>query len=103
MDLKNNKFSKIKFGEKEYYVIDFFEYEGERYYYIMENFYQEGKDKIEDYHDIVIEINFIYKTDNGEFSTVDDDNLWKKLLAESTKRIYLEKNKYFEGIYDSNK
>lgn len=101
MNLKNNKFAKIGYAGKEFYVLDYFEYKDEKYYYIMENFYQEGKDKIEDYTEAEIEVNFIYKTEDGEYATVDDDNLWKELMKQATKRIYLQQNQFFDGLYEN--
>ena len=47
MNFKNANFAKIKYGDKEYYVVDCFEHKGRKYYFIMENFYIEGKDNIE--------------------------------------------------------
>ncbi len=103
MEFKNSNFVKIKYGEKEYFIIDFFEYKGKKYYYIMEDIYEEGKDNIEDYGNKEVEVNFIYEVEDKYYQTVDDDQLYKELSKEATKRIFLQENKYFKGLYDNLK
>lgn len=86
-------FPKIQFGKKDFYVVDQFEYKGTKYYYIYEDVYQEGMD-IEKFEGD-IEINFIFKRDDGKFENVVDDDLFKKLLNMASKRLVLNQNKYF--------
>ena len=88
-------FPKIQFGEKDFYVVDFFEYEGVKYYYIYEDVYEEGMDISK--FDGDIEINFIFKREDGKYENVVDDNLFKKLLNLSSKRLVLNQNKYFNA------
>lgn len=88
-------FPKIQFGEKDFYVVDFFEYEGVRYYYIYEDVYEEGMDISK--FDGDIEINFIFKREDGKYENVVDDNLFKKLLNLASKRLVLNQNKYFNA------
>lgn len=103
MDFKNANFAKIKYGDKEYYVVDCFEHKGRKYYFIMENFYVEGKDDLEKYNNTHVEANFIYKIYDHYYNNVDDDKLYKELFGIVTKRIFLQKNKYFKGLYKDNK
>ena len=58
-------FPKIQFGEKAFYVVDDFEYDGRKYYYIYEDVYEEGMDISK--FDGDIEINFIFKREDGKF------------------------------------
>ncbi|MBP3463255.1 MAG: hypothetical protein ACI4VN_04035 [Clostridia bacterium] len=88
-------FPKIQFGEKDFYVVDFFEYEGVKYYYIYEDVYEEGMDISK--FDGDIEINFIFKREDGKYENVVDDNLFKKLLNLASKRLVLNQNKYFNA------
>ena len=73
-------FPKIQFGEKAFYVVDDFEYEG------MDISKFDGD----------IEINFIFKRDDGKFENVVDDKLFNKLLNIASKRLILNQNKYFQ-------
>lgn len=86
-------FPKIQFGEKEFYVVDEFEYDGKKYYYIYEDVYKKGMDISKFEGDI--EVNFIFKRDDGKFENVVDDKLFNKLLYTASKRLVLDKNKYF--------
>ena len=44
-----------------------------------------------------IEINFIFKREDGKYENVVDDNLFKKLLNLASKRLVLNQNKYFNA------
>lgn len=103
MNIKNNNFTKIKYGNKEYYVVDFFEHKGRKYYFIVENFYVDGKDDISEYANTKVEANFIYKVYDQYFDNVTDDRLYKELFGLVTKRIMLQENKYFKGLYEDKK
>ena len=87
-------FPKIQFGEKAFYVVDDFEYDGRKYYYIYEDVYEEGMDISK--FDGDIEINFIFKREDGKFENVVDDKLFNKLLNIDSKRLILNQNKYFQ-------
>ena len=69
----------------------------------MEDIYEEGKDNIEDYGNKEVEVNFIYEVEDKYYQTVDNDQLYKELSKEATKRIFLQENKYFKGLYDNLK
>ena len=43
-----------------------------------------------------IEINFIFKREDGKFENVVDDKLFNKLLNIASKRLILNQNKYFQ-------
>ena len=85
-------FPKIQFGDKDFYVVDRFDYQGVTYLYIYEDVYEEGMD-IEKFNGN-IEINFIHKLDNGKFENVTDDGLFNKLLNIASKRLVLNQNPY---------
>ena len=80
---------KIKFGDKDYYVVDFFEYKSQKYFYIVEDTYQEGININEPKGNV--EINFIYKCDDGKYENVVDDKLFQELLTEAGKRMLFKK------------
>lgn len=103
MESNNNDFKKIKYGEKEYFVVDVFEYKGRKYFFIVEDFYVEGKEKIEDYTSTRVEANFIYKVYDHYFDNVTDDRLYKELFGIVTKRILLKQNHYFKDMYNQKK
>ena len=91
-------YPKIKFGEKEFYVVDKFEYEGVTYLYIYEDVYVEGMDiDIEDF-DGDIEINFIHKMPDGKFENIVDDELFNKLMVEASKRLLTGQNPYMKNM-----
>ena len=73
--------TKIKYGDKEYYVSAIVEYEGTQYYFIIENVYKDGMpDKLEDLkEDLVIETRFIYKEHDDMYKTVLDRELLERL------------------------
>lgn len=81
---------KIGFGNKDFYVVDFFEYKGERYYYIIEDIYKEGMDVNNPTGNV--EINFIYKCSDGNFENVVDDKLFRQLMNFETERTLEGKN-----------
>lgn len=88
-------YPRIKFGKDEYYVIDRFTYKGIEYLYIclddLGN--TEGKSDEELYnHNFVI--NFIYKLEDGKYSTVENDELFQSLLNFASKRIIQNENPY---------
>ncbi len=87
-------FPKIQFGDKDFYVVDRFDYQGVTYMYIYEDVYEEGMD-IEKFNGN-IEINFIHKLDNGKFENVTDDDLFNKLLNIASKRLVLNQNPYMK-------
>lgn len=77
--MKKN-FQKIKFGEKEFYVIAYLEYEGTKYYYIIEDsFNPENPDFDNLKEDVFTEVNFIFKREDGLYENVTDDKLFEKL------------------------
>lgn len=88
-------FPKIQFGDKDFYVVDNFEYDGVKYYYIYEDVYTEGMDVQKFEGDI--EVNFIFKRADGKYENVVDDKLFKKLLNFASKRLILNKNKFFRN------
>lgn len=92
-------FPKIQFGEKDFYVVDNFEYEGVKYYYIYEDVYEEGMD-IQNFAGDM-EVNFIFKRPDGKYENVVDDELFNKLLNIASKRLVLNQNKLFNP--DNNK
>ncbi len=73
---------RLKFGNKEWLLIDNIEYEGVEYLYIIEDISDELNNvkNIEDYEGR-IHIEFIYKLDNGNYKNVLDNNLIENLLA----------------------
>ncbi len=79
---------KISFGNKEFYVICHFEYNGTRYYYIVEDTYKEGMDITRPEGNI--EVNFIYKCEDGKYENVVDDNLFSELMLEASKILMKE-------------
>lgn len=87
-------FPKIQFGDKNFYVVDEFEYNERKYYYIYEDVYVEGM-KMDEFGGDV-EVNFIFKRDDGKFENVVDDKLFNKLLNIASKRLVLNQNKYFQ-------
>ncbi len=103
METNNNKFTKIKYGDKEYYVVDFFEHKGRKYYFIVEKFYVDGMEDIKEYGNKNIEANFIYKVYDKYYDNVVDDKLYKELFDIVTKRIFVGGNKYFKHIYEEKK
>lgn len=88
MEFKNNNFKKIKYGDKEYYVVDYFEYKGRKYFFIVENFYVQGKENIDDYVNTRVEANFIYKVYDQYFDSVTDDRLYKDLFRDCYKKNF---------------
>lgn len=92
-------FSKIQFGNKDFYVVDAFEYDGKKYYYIYEDVYFDGMDISK--FDGEMEVNFIFKRDDGKFENVVDDTLFKKLLDIASKRLILNQNKMFRKENDN--
>lgn len=74
--------ARIKFAEREWLVIDNLEYEGKKYYYIVEDVSEEldKLENIEDYNKD-IDLEFIYKVENGNYRNVTDEELIEKLLC----------------------
>lgn len=91
-------FPKIQFGEKDFYVVDQFEYEGVKYYYIYEDVYEEGMEIDKFAGDI--EVNFIFKRYDGKYENVVDDKLFNNLMNIASKRLVLNQNKYFNNHED---
>ena len=85
---------KLLFGGKEFYLADKFDYKGVKYFYIIEDIYEEGL-TIEDINKN-IEVNFIYKVDDGGFKNVTDDQLFSELMIEASNRIMLNKAEYIK-------
>ncbi len=88
-------FPKIKFGEKEFYVVDRIDYKGVEYLYIYEDVYKEGMDITKFEGDV--EMNFIYKLGNGKYENVVDSKLFDILLQIATKRLFLNNNPYMQA------
>lgn len=88
-------FPKIQFGKKDFYVVDVFEYKNTTYLYIYEDVYEEGMDVSNFQGDI--EVNFIYKLDNGKFENVMDEKLFNNLLHMASKRLVLNQNPYMKN------
>ena len=86
-------FPKIQFGDKDYYVVDEFDYNGVKYLYIYEDVYEEGM-KIEEFAGNV-EMNFITEREDGKYETVDDDKLFRELFDYASKRLITGQNEYF--------
>ena len=74
------KLVKIKYNGKEIYIAALVEYKGIKYYYIVENVYKPGLDLNNLKEDLNVEVNFIYKLDNGLYQNVGDEELFNKLL-----------------------
>ncbi len=86
-------FPKIQFGEKDFYVVDRFDYKGVNYLYIYEDVYKADID-IKNFEGDV-EVNFIFKRNDGKFENVVDDKLFKELLNFASKRLVLGQNDFF--------
>lgn len=74
------KLVKIEYNGKEFYIAALVEYKGVKYYYIVENVYKPGIDFDNLKEDLNVEVNFIYKLDNGLYQNVGDEELFNKLL-----------------------
>lgn len=85
---------KLIFGGKEFYMADRFKYKGVFYHYIIEDIYEEGLE-VEDINGNV-EVNFIYKCEDGGYKNVTDDVLFNELMAEASKRIMLNQSEYIK-------
>ena len=86
--------ARIKFDNREWLVIDNFEYKNVKYYYIIEDVSEEiNKLKNIEEYDNNFKAEFIYKLENGQYKNVTDQKLVNELLAEAGKRIVLGKNK----------
>ena len=82
---------KVKFGNKMYFVMDKFTYKNVEYFYIAEDI----SDKIlalTKPSDVDIEVNFIYKTDDGKYENIVEPNLLDELLTEANKRMIKDEN-----------
>ncbi len=74
-------FIKVRFGEKEFYVVATVEYENVKYFYLVESVPGAENLDIDNLQDDVnIEINFVFKRDDGLYENVTDDELFDKLL-----------------------
>lgn len=85
---------KIKFGDKDFYIVDFFKYKGIKYYYIVEDTYKEGMDV--DKPSGEIEINFIYECQDGKYENVVSDELFKELQLIAARRMQENKNPFMK-------
>ena len=73
-------FQKIKFGEKEYYIIACVEYEGVKYYYIIEDSFNPKDPDFDNIKEnVYTEVNFIFKRNDGLYENVTNDELFAKL------------------------
>lgn len=88
-------YQKIGFGNKDYYVVDRFTYGEVEYLYLYEDIYEEGKTD-EELLDRNIEVNFIYKTENGKYTNVVDDKLFDKLMLYASRRLVENKNPFMQ-------
>lgn len=81
---------RIKFDNRQWLVIDNFEYNNVKYYYIIEDISDKinNLDNLEDY-DGKYSMEFIYKLDNGNYKNVTDQDLINQLLAIVGKRTIL--------------
>ena len=86
-------FNKIQFGDKDFYVVDEFEFEGTKYLYIYEDVYEKGM-KPEDFEGDV-EVNFIFERKDGKYENVVDDKLFNQLLDYASKRLLTGQNTMF--------
>lgn len=86
-------FPKISFGDKDFYVVDEFEYNGVKYLYIYEDVYEKGM-KIEEFSGDV-EVNFIFEREDGKYENVEDEELFKELFDYASKRLVTGQNDYF--------
>ena len=86
-------FPKIQFGDKDFYIVDEFEYKGVKYSYIYEDVYENGM-KIEEFAGDV-EVNFIFKREDGMYENVDNPALFQELLDYASKRLVTGQNHYF--------
>lgn len=86
-------FNKIQFGDKDFYVVDEFEFEGTKYLYIYEDVYEKGM-KPEDFEGDV-EVNFIFEREDGKYENVVDDKLFNQLLDYASKRLLTGQNEKF--------
>lgn len=84
--------TRIKFGNREWLVIDNIEYKGQKYYYIIEDISEQlnGLNNLDEYKGN-FSMEFIYKLDNGNYKNVTDQGLIKELLAIVGKRAILNK------------
>ena len=87
--------ARIKFGNKEWLVIDNIEYQGIKYYYIIEDISEEIENlkNIEEYEGH-ISIEFIYKLDNGNYKNVTDQELISVLLGIVGKNAFFRKEDF---------
>jgi len=95
--------TKIKYGEKEYYISAIVEYEGTKYYFLIENVYKPDMpdiDKLEE--DLIIETRFIYKEQGDMYKTVLDKELLKKLKKLVSIDYLAGNNKFISPIDEEN-
>ena len=85
--------ARIKFDNREWLVIDNFEYENVKYYYIIEDASEKlnNLNNVEDY-DGNFNLEFIYQVENGEYRNVTDQILINKLFAVTGGRLLKNKD-----------
>ena len=95
--------TKIKYGDKEYYISAIVEYDGTKYYFIIENVYRPGMpdlDKLED--DLLVETRFIYKDHDDMYKTVLEKELLNKLKKLVSIDYLTGNNKFISPIDEEN-
>ncbi len=95
--------TKIKYGDKEYYISAIVEYDGTKYYFIIENVYRPGMpdlDKLED--DLLVETRFIYKDHDDMYKTVLEKELLNKLKKLVSIDYLAGNNKFISPIDEEN-
>jgi len=93
IDFCNRKFAETRYGGKEYYVVDCFEYKGRKYYFIVDKFaVGEESSKMEELNSMS-KSNFIYKIYDRYFNNVSDEKLFAELFDVEVKRNMLKEKR----------
>lgn len=77
----------ITYQDSEMFVVDQFEYDGKEYLYVID------ENSVTDENAKDIEVAFLYKVNGNVFANVQDDNLFKELMAEVATKLAIEKIK----------
>lgn len=93
IDFCNRKFAETKYGGKEYYVVDCFEYKGRKYYFIVDKFAVGEENTALDTLNSMSKSNFIYKIYDRYFNNVSDEKLFEELFDVEKKRNFLKSKK----------
>lgn len=97
IDFCNKKFAETKYGGKEYYVVDCFEYKGRKYYFIVDKIAVGGEDTEIDTLNSMSKSNFIYKIYDRYFNNVSDEKLFDELFDIEKRRSLLKAKKSFSS------